>query len=215
MPTKKKTAAPRGKDTSTHWRMVMHQSYGSLPKICWMGGGSLWTLPLTNTTVNGEHTSDPEEEANIFLEQFSPNSTTPPTNPEKLKEIEKGIQNVEAEPLNSYFNMQELPRSLSLLSDKAMGLDKTHNRMLRNLNLENRKRLLQIINLMFKEGYIPEAWKCAIVTLKPRKPPGEAESYRPISLTSCIGKMMEKMINNRLKWHLDHLRRYFCTKWIP
>nr|CAH0099246.1 unnamed protein product [Daphnia galeata] len=100
---------------------------------------------------------DPEEEANIFLEQFSPNSTTPPTNPEKLKEIEKGIQNVEAEPLNSYFNMQELSRSLSILSDKAMGLDKTHNRMLRNLNLENRKRLLQIINLMFKEGYIGES----------------------------------------------------------
>jgi hypothetical protein len=159
---------------------------------------------------NSEYTSDPEEKANIFLEQFSPSndSTTPPTNPDQLKEIEKGIQNVEAEPLNSYFNMQELSRSLSLLPDKAMGLDRTHNRMLKNLNLENRKRLLQIINLMFKEGYIPEAWKCAIVTpiLKPNnKPPGEAESYRPISLTSCIGKMMEKMINNRLKWHLDHL----------
>jgi hypothetical protein len=88
-----------------------------------------------------------------------------------------------------------------------MGLDRIHNRMLKNLNTENRKSLLTTINLMFREGYIPKDWKCVIVTpiLKRGKPPEEGESYRPISLTSCLGKAMEKMINNRLKWHLDHL----------
>ncbi len=143
------------------------------------------------------------------MEQFSPNDDDiPPTRPEQVKEIEKQIKNPDAEPLNSNFSTQELTRSLShQLPDKAMGLDRIHNRMLKKLNAENRKSLLTTINLMFREGYIPKDWKCAIVTpiLKPGKPPGEAESYRPISLTSCLWKVMEKMINNRLKWHLDHL----------
>jgi hypothetical protein len=58
---------------------------------------------------------------------------------------------------------------------------------------------------MFRTGYIPEAWKHAVVTpiLKPGKPPERTDSYRPISLTSCLAKIQEKMINNRLKWYLD------------
>jgi hypothetical protein len=51
--------------------------------------------------------------------------------------------------------MQELTRSLSQIPDKAMGLDRIHNRMLKNLNTENRKSLLTTINMMFREGYIP------------------------------------------------------------
>jgi hypothetical protein len=137
--------------------------------------------PLNNQ--KGEQTRDPVEKANILLEQFSLNDNdTPPTRPEQVKQIEKQIKNPYAEPLNSNFSIQELTRSLSQLPDKAMGLDRIHNRTLKNLNAENRKNLLTTINLMFREGYIPKEWKCAIFTpiLKPGKPPGEAESYRPI-----------------------------------
>ena len=38
---------------------------------------------------------------------------------------------------------------------------------------------------------------------KPGKKRNEASSYRPISLTSCIGKTMERMINTRLSWYLE------------
>jgi len=31
----------------------------------------------------------------------------------------------------------------------------------------------------------------------------KAQSYRPISLTSCVGKLMERLINSRLTWHLE------------
>ena len=128
-------------------------------------------------------------------------------NPEQEEEIGNRLRNPEGDPLDTEFSMQELSRSLLRLQDKAMGLDKIHNRMLKNLNVNNRESLLDILNLMFKQGYVPKDWKCAIVTpiLKPNKPPGTAESYRPISLTSCLGKTFEKMINNRLKWHLDNL----------
>ena len=35
------------------------------------------------------------------------------------------------------------------------------------------------------------------------KDKSQAESYRPISLTSCVGKLMERLINTRLVWHLE------------
>ena len=39
--------------------------------------------------------------------------------------------------------------------------------------------------------------------LKKGKNPAEARSFRPISLTSCIGKIAERLINRRLYWYLE------------
>ena len=41
-----------------------------------------------------------------------------------------------------------------------------------------------------------------IPILKKRKDPKQAASYRPISLTSCVGNTMERVVNQRLKWDL-------------
>lgn len=158
---------------------------------------------------DGELTVDPLEKANIFLDQFSPNNDdSQPYNSTYEKAIRMGIVNPTPNYLNIDFSLQEFSSSLILLPDKAMGIDKIHNRMLKNLNNRNRVTLLKIINIIFRHGYIPRAWKCAIVApiLKPNKPPGKAESYRPISLISCLGKIMEKMINSRLKRNLDHMK---------
>ena len=38
---------------------------------------------------------------------------------------------------------------------------------------------------------------------KKSKDKSKAESYRPISLTRCVGKLMERLINTRLMWHLE------------
>ena len=54
--------------------------------------------------------------------------------------------------------------------------------------------LLHLYNLSFREGKLPREWKKAIIIPVP-KPNGE---HRPISLTSCCSKMMERIILNRL-----------------
>lgn len=73
--------------------------------------------------------------------------------------------------------------------------------MLVNLSKENKIHLLHLYNLLFSTAFVPEVWKCALVIplLKPGKPPNEPDSYKPMSLTSCLGKTMEKLVNNRLK----------------
>lgn len=61
------------------------------------------------------------------------------------------------------------------------------------------------MNLLWLQGKIPLSWKtqCVIPILKPDKPPNEANSYRPISLSSCIGKVFENMIKTRLDWYVE------------
>lgn len=91
------------------------------------------------------------------------------------------------------------------LRDSAMGPDRIHNKMLKKLSETNRKVLLCLFNLMYEAAYVPDIWKLAwiIPILKPNKPRREPVSYRPISLTSCTAKLLEKLINNRLHWFVE------------
>lgn len=52
---------------------------------------------------------------------------------------------------------------------------------------------------------IPEEWKtqCVIPILKPDKPADNPNSYRPISLTSCVGKLLEQMVKVRLDYYVE------------
>ncbi|GFR62331.1 LINE-1 retrotransposable element ORF2 protein [Elysia marginata] len=88
---------------------------------------------------------------------------------------------------------------------KSPGPDRLHNEMLLHLGLEGKKVLLKLINKTWGTSIIPSAWKTAIVApiLKKGKPAEDVKSYRPIHLTFCLGKLAERMINNRLYWWLE------------
>ena len=51
----------------------------------------------------------------------------------------------------------------------------------------------------------PTSWKTAIIipVTKPGKVFSDPGSYRPIALTSCLCKTMERMVNSRLTWYLE------------
>lgn len=52
---------------------------------------------------------------------------------------------------------------------------------------------------------LPAQWKIATICVipKPVKRPDSLSNLRPISLTSCVGKVLEKMALNRHEWHLE------------
>lgn len=77
--------------------------------------------------------------------------------------------------------------------------------MLSHLNVEAKGLFLHIVNCSWNSGITPDSWRHAIITPvpKPSKPPEIADSYRPIALTSCLCKAMERMVLNRLNWYLE------------
>jgi potassium voltage-gated channel Eag-related subfamily H protein 8 len=65
--------------------------------------------------------------------------------------------------------------------------------------------LLSLFNRIWSEGVFPTMWRIALVIpiLKPGKDASDPSSYRPIALTSCICKLLERIVNARLVWHLE------------
>ena len=104
------------------------------------------------------------------------------------------------------FTIKELKAALKMLkSRKSPGPDGIHNEMLTHLGNIGKKVILNLINKTWTTGELPNSWKIAIIKplLKKGKPAEEISSYRPISLTSCLGKLAERMTNARLYWWLE------------
>ena len=75
--------------------------------------------------------------------------------------------------------------------------------MLKHLPSSAKDTLLGVLNNIWSSGNFPAGWctSTVIPVLKPGKEGSDPGSYRPISLTSCICKIMERMINDRLVWY--------------
>lgn len=82
--------------------------------------------------------------------------------------------------------------------------------MFKNLNGANRNYLLHLSNIILKSSFCPDHWKSAIVVpiLKAGKNPQNINSYRLISLTSCLKKVFERILKFRLQWHLEWAQQY-------
>ncbi len=89
---------------------------------------------------------------------------------------------------------------------KAPGPDHITNRMLRAASPAILPSLTSIINKCLCLGYFPAIWTAGSAVIIPK--PGKsdyhsAKSYRPIVLTPCLSKVLEKVIKARLEDHLS------------
>ena len=106
---------------------------------------------------------------------------------------------------NDPFTLPELKFAISSLRCVAEGPDAVHNVMLRHLPQTALEAMLSLFNSLWSAGTYPDAWREATVIplLKAGKSGHEPLHYRPISLTSSLGKLMEKLVNTRLTWFLE------------
>lgn len=162
--------------------------------------------------VNGEVISDPGELVKIFVNYFASISSDDNYSWDfLLHKIE-----VELEPLhfpdgddsyNRPFTLQELRSALEACEDTSPGADGIHYAMLKNMSDLQLGLLLNFYNYLWLNDLFPDAWREAVVLpfVKPGKAPGCVASFRPIQLTSCLCKLLERMVHNRFACILDTL----------
>jgi hypothetical protein len=95
-------------------------------------------------------------------------------------------------------------------NNSAHGKDRLRYNMFKHLSEKTLSILLLFINKIWFLQEIPKDWKHSIIIPihKTGKNPSDPLSYRPISLTSNLNKIMEKMVNNRLQWYLEKHKLY-------
>ena len=152
-----------------------------------------------------------EDIANTLGETFLKNSSSQNYS-EKFKHIkmqqEKNAINFKSlnnEEYNNPFNLLELIDAIQKSKDTATGPDEVHYQMLKHLPNNALSTILHIFNDIWATGVFPESWRLATIIPipKPGKDHEEPSNYRPIALTSCLCKTLERMINKRLVWYLE------------
>ena len=190
------------RNTNMAWSVVKKLAGG---KVADSGGGAMF--------YEGRWRTTPKAKADAFAREYakiSGRSTNREIRREKVgvardlrgqgprQEIEKG------------FSMAELRRSIrALKSGKAPGPDGLRPEHLKNLPDRAMEQLLIIANYSWLESWVPQEWRKAVIIpiLKKGKDCSKVGSYRPIALTSQLGKCVERMITTRLSWWLEDQRR--------
>jgi ribonuclease HI len=88
---------------------------------------------------------------------------------------------------------------------KAAGPDGLHPRLLKMLPVEALSVVCELFNLSFRSTVVPQCWRVGEIVpmLKAGKDPTKMGSYRPVCLTSCLGKWLERVLGNRMRWVLE------------
>ena len=152
-----------------------------------------------------------EDIANTLGETFLKNSSSQNYS-EKFKHIKMqqeknniNFKSLNNEEYNNPFNLLELIDAIQKSKDTATGPDEVHYQMLKHLPNNALSTILHIFNDIWASGVFPESWRLATIIPipKPGKDHEEPSNYRPIALTSCLCKTLERMINKRLVWYLE------------
>ena len=107
---------------------------------------------------------------------------------------------------NEPFQEQELETAIKQMAEKKKGgFDRIEPAMIKHCSPGGKRWLLEIINQSWQEGNVTGRWKKAIIIPIPKngKDPSKCDSYRPVSLTPVVVKVMKRMVTNRLNYWME------------
>jgi hypothetical protein len=141
--------------------------------------------------------------AGISTLQYQPEDREVKTKARRLIKAHRSNAKVTTDTslFNKVFTPDELERALATIQPyKAPGGDMIHGHFLRHLGPKAKNKLLSVVNESWIQSRLPNEWRSSVVIpiLKQGKDPTEPKSYRPISLTSTLCKLTERMIHSRL-----------------
>ena len=182
---------------------------------------------MTITSESGGVAATSQEKADLFAERLQqvheePNyhgfsQSTKQTvenyigNNRAIFEVEPSKQYLETEEgddsdLLKDVTVKEVKETLAnCKSRSAQGLDDINYQLLKKLPDTFLLLIATLFSACFHIGYFPDSWKCAktILLPKPGKDAKLAKNHRPISLLSCLGKVLERILAKRLSVHME------------
>ena len=106
--------------------------------------------------------------------------------------------------------MAEIKEAIQKSHNTTVGPDEIHYEFLKQLPRRSLDYLLAALNEIWESSKFPDSWRVA--TIIPIPKPGKnslfPSNYRPIELTSCLCKTMERMVNKRLVWFIESNNLY-------
>ena len=116
------------------------------------------------------------------------------------------MANVDAAELDP-ITLGELKLAVAALpNDSSAGPTRIHNKMLKRLPDKVLQSIVTLANITLQQGKLPNAWKSARVTMIPKGKSASSDpsSYRPISVTCCLGKLVERVLHKRMYAMLEN-----------
>ncbi len=164
------------------------------------------------TLIQGNSKYDTDlEKANIFgdmLEKIFNDKNNTSFDENFKKKIEKENSNFNYSNKNQQYD-QILPIDVVLAIKElplgsSPGPDGITNEMLKHLPPNIINQITNLANKSLRDCYLPSEWKTAQVTMIHKKDDkSDPNNYRPISLTSCLGKLIERIMNKRLYNYIE------------
>ena len=165
--------------------------------------------PLPILKVGDQYITDQKEVAEIFGKHFA--------NISSINQFSAEFQQIRnstvvtpppsnnTEPFNLRYTMEEMENCLKKSKLTSPGDDGVRYEMLKHLPDDSKKFLLDTYNGLWENHTDPNTWQISTIipSFKPGKDPESPRNYRPIALTSCICKLFERMVNDRLVWYLE------------
>ena len=150
--------------------------------------------------TNGIFTTDDLEKANVLNAQYAKTFTI-----EDLENIpEFPEKELLTDPLVSLeIREEDVIKLLSgLRIDKSPGPDQLHPRILREVADQISTPLTMIFQWSISQGVVPQQWKLAdVVPIFKKGSRSSPENYRPISLTSVVCKLLERIVGKHMLEH--------------
>lgn len=104
--------------------------------------------------------------------------------------------------LNKPLMREEFERALRYTKDKSSpGSDGVEYALMKQAPEKYKKELLKIINYCFEKGKMIKDWKVNQTIFIDK---GNKKKVRPITMSSCVSKVMERIINERIMWWAEN-----------
>jgi len=135
-----------------------------------------------------------------FQGLLGPTVAQAPAEEDMIAYIQQNWEGARSE-LDLPFTRSELIKAISSLkNNKATSFDRVSNEMLKTGKLVIVNQLLSLFNAILSSSLYPSAWRQNILTpLHKSGPLADPGNFRGIAVCSCLGKLFNKLLHNRLE----------------